>query len=172
MAPGGALEGLRELQRQGLVRYVGVTGYDLDILVRLVETGEFDAVLNYNRYDLFTQEAKWQLLPAAARHQVAYVAGSPLHSGLLGARRESRVAQMEKRGEDTSAVKARLARIDELTASHSDSLSRMALRYLLSDPQVAVVIPSASKIAQVEDNMAASEAGPLAPDLVEAIEQQ
>jgi L-galactose dehydrogenase len=167
---GGALDGLRELQGQGLVRYIGVTGYDLDILIRLVETGEFDAVLNYNRYDMFTQEAKWELLPPAARHQVAYVAGSPLHSGLLGARKVSRVEQMEKRGEDTSEVRARLAHIDDLIADYPDSLSRMALRYLLSDPQVAIVIPSASNLAQVEENMAASEAGPLPPELVEAIE--
>lgn len=46
----------------------------------------------------------------------------------------------------------------------------MALRYLLSDPQVAVVIPSASKVSQVEENMGASEAKHLPPGLVAAIE--
>ena len=169
MEPGGTLDGLRELQHQGLVRYIGVTGYDLENLVRLVDTGLFDAVLNYNRYDLYTQEARWQLLPAAARHGVAYVAGSPLHSGLLGARRLSRVEAMTDRGE-AEAARARLAQIDALIDGHPDSLSRMALRYLLSDPRVAVVIPSASNLSQVEENMGASEAGVLPAELVAAIE--
>ena len=46
----------------------------------------------------------------------------------------------------------------------------MALRYLLSDPQVAVVVPSASKLSQVEENMGASSAGPLPAELVAEIE--
>jgi L-galactose dehydrogenase len=168
MKPGGALDGLRDLQQQGVVRYIGVTGYDIDVLIRLVDTGIFDAVLNFEHYDLFTQEAKWSLLPVAARHQVAYVAGSPLHSGLLGARRGARGV----RGRTAEEVEARLARIDALVADYSDSLPRMALRYLLSDPQVAVVIPSATKISQVEENMGVSDAGPLLPELVAAIEKE
>ena len=168
IGPGGALEGLRELQRQGVVRYIGVTGYEIDILVRLVETGIFDAVLNFEHYDLFTQDGKRSLLPAAALHQVAYVAGSPLHSGLLGARRGARGA----RGRSPEQVDARLAYLDALIAPYPDSMPRMALRYLLSDPQVAVVIPSASKVTQVEENMGASGAGPLPPELVCAIEDQ
>jgi len=151
-----------------VVRYIGVTGYDLDILIRLVDTGIFDAVLNFEHYDLFTQDGKGSLLPVAARHQVAYVAGSPLHSGLLGARRGARGV----RGMTAEEVEARLARIDALIAGYPDSLSRMALRYLLSDPQVAVVIPSASKVEQVEENMAASDAVPLPPELVAAIEAE
>jgi len=170
METGGTLDGLRELQKQGIVRYIGVTGYDLEILVRLVDTGIFDAVLNYNRYDLYTQEAKWRLLPVAARHNVAYVAGSPLHSGMLGARRESRLESMAKRGENVQAATERLARIDQLIAPYPDTLSQMALRYLLSDPQVAVVIPSASKVEQVEENVQAGARGPLPSDLVEALE--
>ena len=170
MEPGGTLDGLRELQEQGVVRHIGVTGRDLDTLIRLVDTGIFDAVLNYNEYDLFTQACKRRLLPVVARHGVAYVAGSPLHSGMLGARRESYLASMEQRG-DGGASRARLARVDALIAGYPDSISRMALRYLLSDPQVAVVIPSASQLAQVDENMGASDAGPLPPELVAAIEE-
>ena len=170
MEPGGTLEGLHALQEQGIVRYIGVTGSDLDVLVRLVDTGLFDAVLNYNRYDLYTQEAKWRLLPVAAQHGVAYVAGSPLHSGMLGDQQEARLAAMAQRGEHVEATRARLTRLDALVADYPYSLSQMALRYLLSDPKVAVVIPGASKVEQVEENVVASDAGPLPPDLVAAIE--
>ena len=160
------------MQRQGLVRHIGVTGYDLDLLIRLVETDIFDAVLNYNRYDLLVQEAKWRLLPVAEEHHVAYVAGSPLHSGLLGARRQSRLEQMAQRGGDVQAVERRLAYLEKTLSGYADSLPRMALRYLLADPRVAVVIPSASRIEQVEENMGASEAGPLPAELVSAIEKE
>ena len=171
MEPGGTLDGLRELQDQGIVRYIGVTGRNLDMLIRLVDTGLFDAVLNYNEYDLYTQACKRRLLPVAARHGVAYVAGSPLHSGMLGSRRQAYLEAIERRGDDGKVAKARLARVDALLSAYPDSISRMALRYLLSDPQVAVAIPSASKLSQVEENMGASEAGPLPAELVAAIEE-
>jgi L-galactose dehydrogenase len=169
MGPDGALAGLRTLQRRGIVRYLGITGYDLDLLVRLVRTGAFDVVLNYNRYDLLVQEAKRLLVPVAARHRVAYVAGGPLHGGLLGTWREERLASIKDPGE-ASRTRARLARLDALLAGRGESVSRTALRYLLSDPRVAVVIPSAHRLEQIEENVTASHAGPLFPDLIAAIE--
>ncbi len=49
------------------------------------------------------------------------------------------------------------------------TMAEMALRFVLSNPDVATVIPGMRRVANVEANVAAGEAGPLAPELLEAL---
>ena len=49
------------------------------------------------------------------------------------------------------------------------SLAELALRFVLSCPDVATVIPGMRRIANVEANVAAAGAGPLAPELLEVL---
>ena len=46
------------------------------------------------------------------------------------------------------------------------SLAEMALRFILSNPDVCGVIPGMRTVAHVESNTAASDAGPLSPELI------
>jgi aryl-alcohol dehydrogenase-like predicted oxidoreductase len=45
-------------------------------------------------------------------------------------------------------------------------MAEMALRFILSNPDVSSVIPGMRKTANVEANAAASAAGPLPPELI------
>jgi len=45
------------------------------------------------------------------------------------------------------------------------TLAQMALRFILSNPDVSTVIPGMRKAHNVEENTAASDAGPLSPEL-------
>ncbi|MCO5295868.1 MAG: aldo/keto reductase [Fimbriimonadaceae bacterium] len=46
LAKGGALEGLRRAQRDGLVAHVGITGHTRpEVILRAIETGEFESIL-------------------------------------------------------------------------------------------------------------------------------
>jgi aryl-alcohol dehydrogenase-like predicted oxidoreductase len=46
------------------------------------------------------------------------------------------------------------------------TMAEMALRFILSNPDVSTVIPGMRKSRHVEANTAASDAGPLPPDLL------
>jgi aryl-alcohol dehydrogenase-like predicted oxidoreductase len=46
------------------------------------------------------------------------------------------------------------------------SMPDMALRFILSSPDVATIIPGMRKLRHVEANIAASDAGPLPKDLL------
>jgi aryl-alcohol dehydrogenase-like predicted oxidoreductase len=48
-------------------------------------------------------------------------------------------------------------------------MAEMALRFILSNPDVGSVIPGMRKTANVEANAAASAAGPLPAELIEAL---
>jgi len=48
-------------------------------------------------------------------------------------------------------------------------MPEMALRFILSNPDVSTVIPGMRKIKYVESNIACSDAGGLAPELIQQL---
>ena len=71
------LPGMRALQRQGKVRYIGVTGDPLDVLHAVV-------VLSYCHYSLLKRLAR-ELAPAVRGRGLDLINASPLHMGVLTA---------------------------------------------------------------------------------------
>ena len=67
LGPGGALEGLRKLQSEGLVESIGVATGTIGPLWKAVETGEFDVIQMPRLYTLLNTAAKDTGLLAAAK---------------------------------------------------------------------------------------------------------
>ena len=83
------METLLEIQEQGLTKYIGLTGSDLELMRDVLkESDVFVSVITFLKYDLLTQEAQKILVPTAAERDVAVILASPLHAGLLGSKRE------------------------------------------------------------------------------------
>jgi aryl-alcohol dehydrogenase-like predicted oxidoreductase len=63
---------------------------------------------------------------------------------------------------------ATIARVDAIRplVPEGSTMAEMALRFVLSNPDVSTVIPGMRKMSNVEANAAASAAGPLPPDLI------
>ena len=57
-APGGALEALVEIRKSGIADHLAVASGDVALSQRYLDTGEFDLVLNHNRYTLLNREAE------------------------------------------------------------------------------------------------------------------
>ncbi len=75
-APGGALAGLKEARRRGLVRFLGTSGHMRPArFVSALETGDIDLTMNaLNFADRHTYDFEGLVLPAARRHGTAVVA--------------------------------------------------------------------------------------------------
>lgn len=86
MAPGGALEAAREAQQQGLVRFVGITGHNDEVLLDAVASGEFDTILCV--YNLAIHSAGERVLPRAAAENVGVAVMKPLSGGVFFRRTE------------------------------------------------------------------------------------
>ena len=79
MRKGGCLEAARELQRQGRVRFIGFSTHGQpDIIVRAIETGEFDYV---NLHWYFVNEFNQPAIDAATRHDMGVFIISPNDKG-------------------------------------------------------------------------------------------
>ena len=82
MQPGGPVEVLQQCKDEGLIAHLGVAGGPIDMMMRFVETGLFEAAISHNRFTLLNREAEplWEL---CTRRGIAALNAAPYGSGLL-----------------------------------------------------------------------------------------
>lgn len=79
--PGGALEGLQKAREQGKIRYLGLSGHNADVLLKAIETDQFDVILVIFNY-MNTEPAE-RLLAACAERGVGVTVMKPLGGSVL-----------------------------------------------------------------------------------------
>jgi aryl-alcohol dehydrogenase-like predicted oxidoreductase len=125
----GPLDALKECQKQGKIRYIGITNEVPDhILLWAVQSGKFDVI--QVRYNLFYQGAADPLIPEAAKHDVGVVVMRPLTSQAFS-RFMGRIAPQT---------------VDQI------NVHQVALDFVLSNPNVAVAICGMRTTEEVLDN--------------------
>jgi D-threo-aldose 1-dehydrogenase len=82
VAPGGPVQALVELQREGLIDHLGVAGGPIDLMRRYIRTGAFEVVITHNRFTLVDRSAE-PLLDEARELDVAVVNAAPFGGGVL-----------------------------------------------------------------------------------------
>jgi D-threo-aldose 1-dehydrogenase len=84
LGPGGALEGMRQLQSEGLLGFVGVATGTLKPLQIAVESNEFDAIQLPRLYTLLNPVARSSgLLAAAKAKNIATLSAAPFGGAIL-----------------------------------------------------------------------------------------
>jgi aryl-alcohol dehydrogenase-like predicted oxidoreductase len=130
-----------------------------------VRNGVADAVQVI--YNIFDQSPEDELFPACREKDVAVIARVPFDEGSLtgSLTLESKWPAADWRNTYFVAenLNATVARVDELKKIKRGgiSLAEMALRFILNNKDVSTIIPGMRKIANVETNVAASDAGAL-----------
>lgn len=159
---------LADLKRQGIVRFTGLGGTTAYEIVPVMRTGAFDVVLTAFNYSLLWREAEIAVLPTAQALGMGVIIGSPLQQGALarhydevttGARWLSPPRQRQFR--------ALYAFADELAMP----LPELALRFVLSNPNIACTLMGARSEREVEENVAAAERGPLPEDVLARLDE-
>ncbi|MCW5706893.1 aldo/keto reductase [Shinella sp.] len=156
---GPVLELLHELKSEGRIKALGLGGTTAYKMTRLVETGLFDVLLTAANYSILWREAEIELLPAAKKHGVAVVAGTPLQQGALARRWDAEI----KDGCSWMAPPRRkqFLAFYELLDSLDMSLIELAHRFVLSHPDIDCVLSGARSVSEIEGNVAAVQGGPL-----------
>jgi len=175
LAPGGAVEGLKELQEEGKVRFIGVSGHVPELLPALA-TDLFDVALTYNSFNLLMQYAHKELFPLAQKHNVGIVVAGAFYQGLLTPDRESvlqRKDQWFERDDPgyyrTQELLDRLERLRDLVGGDDQALRSLALRFAFSHPAISLVISGMTCCEEVEENVAATLLGPLSTDELQQV---
>ena len=161
-----------DLKREGLVRAIGISVNRWEPWngLRALRTGLVDAVQVI--YNIFDQAPEDELFPLCRELGVAVIARVPFDEGSLTGTLtadstwpEGDWRNMYFLPENLIPTVERVKRLEPVVpAGHT--LPEMALRFILSSPDVAVVIPGMRKSRHVRANVAASGAGPLSPALL------
>ncbi len=177
MADDRWLKKLEEMKQQKLINAIGISinRWQPSNGVNAVESGVIDAVQVI--YNIFDQEPEDELFPACRQHDVAVIARVPFDEGSLTdtLTPESKWGEGDWRNIYFSPEKlpVTLERVKRVRRDLPQGLTmpEMALRFILSNPDVSTVIPGMRKNHHVQSNIACSEAGPLPPGLIKELKK-
>ena len=151
MAPGGPVEVLRRLADEGVIQHLGVAGGPIDLMMRYVETGYFEAVITHNRYTLIDQSAA-PLLDQAARLGLGMANAAPYGSGILAKGSAAYPRYMYRQADEEQI--ARVRKFEALCQRYELPLAAAALQFSTRDPRITSTIVGISKPERVAQTLA------------------
>ncbi len=163
---------LSELKSQGLFHAIGISlnRWEPWNGVAAVKSGLIDCVQVI--YNIFDQNPQDELFPACRQHDVGVIARVPFDEGTLTGTLTKSSTWPKDDWRSTYFVPENLS----ASVEHAEALrpfvpagmtmAEMALRFTISEPTVATVIPGMRAVKNVSANMAASDAGPLDAELL------
>ena len=169
---------LDDLRSQKLINALGISinRWEPWNGLRAVRSGQIDAVQVI--YNIFDQNPEDELFPACREMDVAVIARVPFDEGTLTGTLTKESKWPEGDWRNTYFVPENLIpaveKADEikklLDAWNREqetriTLPELALRFILTNPDVSTIIPGMRKLHHVEANVAASDAGPLPAEL-------
>jgi aryl-alcohol dehydrogenase-like predicted oxidoreductase len=166
-----------DLRREGLVRAVGVSvnRWEPTNVVETLRTGLVDAVQVI--YNIFDQAPEDKLFPVCRELDVGVIARVPFDEGSLTGTLTKDTRWPKGDWRNTYFVPENLNptvdRVDALKplVPAGTTLPDLALRFILANDDVDVVIPGMRTPPHVRDNIAASDAKPLPKRLLEQLRE-
>lgn len=138
--PGGMLDGIRGAMEDGLVRHTGFTTHDsVENLLDYIETAEWAEVILFS-YNMLSQTYA-PAIEAAHNKGIGTIVMNPVGGGKLA--------------EHSPVLDDLVKQVD------AESLADLAVRWVLSNPNVTTIISGISKPSDVDDTVASGERGPL-----------
>ncbi len=137
MGPDGALKAARQAQSEGRARFVGLSGHNIDILQKAVDSGEFDVVLCVYNLGVFDTA---DVIKAARARDIGVAIMKPLSGGIFFKHLKAEEAERQITPE-------------------------IAWRFVLSNPDISVALSGAQELRDIDQAVDASERfAPLSPE--------
>jgi L-galactose dehydrogenase len=140
---------MRELQRAGKVRAVGISGLPLKVLADVAMRAKVDFVLSYCRYNPLIQDMDLHLTPVVEREGIGLLNAAPVHLRLL-----TKEGALPKHPAPES-VKQAGREIVEACLRHGADPAIVALQFCLRHPYAASTCVGISNGREVERNLTA-----------------
>jgi len=156
---------LAEFQREGKVRWIGVSNFDVQQIKRCQAIAPVTSL--QPPYSLVKPEVEREILPYCREQGIGVIVYSPMYSGLLtGAMTAERVARMPQddwRRRDAEFQEPRLSRnlrlaelLRQIGQRHGRSPGEVAIAWTLRNPAVTAAIVGGRSPEQVQGIIAAA----------------
>lgn len=162
------LQALVDIVRAGKALYIGLSRWPLEAMLKgydYLKQHDVPCLIYQGRFNLFDQTPKAEgILDAIAQNQTGFISFSPLAQGLLTNRYLNGISSDSRMAHDprylhadmlTPQVLNKIKQLNELAVMRGESLSTMALSWILHHPCVTSVLVGASSPAQLRQNLSA-----------------
>lgn len=163
------LQALDTIVRHGKARYLGVSNWAPWKVAAAIELqrangwAPFTHVQMY--YSLLGRDVEHQVLPMTTHYGLGFTAWSPLAGGFLSGKYtrenlndpDNRLSGFDMIPFDKEQGFALVDRMRGVADAHDGTVAQVALAWLLARPQVSSVLIGASKMSQLDDNLAAAD---------------
>ena len=167
------MSALDHLVRSGKALYVGLSNYSAEQTARaaaILRALGTPCLIHQPKYHLFDRWIEGGLTDVLQRENMGAIVFCPLAQGLLTNRYLNGIPADSRAGHDprflkpediTEAKLAIIRQLDTLARARGQSLAQMALQWVLRRPVITSAIIGASKVTQIEENVAALTHAPL-----------
>jgi aryl-alcohol dehydrogenase-like predicted oxidoreductase len=164
---------VRELKSSGKVRLLGISiqNHQPANVLKALDTGLIDSVQVI--YNLFDQSPEDELFPYCEQHGIGVIVRVPFDEGALTGKLTPDTQfpagdfrHMYFKGNRKQEVWDAVQAIVRDAGITLDELPALALRFCLTPSAVSTVIPGMRNVRHVAANVAASDAGPLPPEML------
>jgi len=135
----GVLQTCKEARHEGLADFIGITSHKPRVLVKAIETGEFDTVLV--PLNVVTRQALEELIPTAKAHDVGVAVMKPLSA------KTSRLITCLY--QPSLSLVCDEPELHTLLGQDTNAMARSALRFVLAQ-DIAVTIPGMKSVEEVQ----------------------
>ena len=169
--------------RSGRALYVGISSYPPGLArqaATMLRSLGTPCLIHQPSYNMFNRWIEDGLLSVLEEEGIGCIVFSPLAQGMLTDRylqgipddsRAAKSATFLRREDVTDARLTQVRALNQVAQSRGQSLAQMALAWNLRHPQVTSVLVGASKVSQIEGNVAALANLEFAAGELEAIER-
>ena len=174
---------LDHVVRQGKALYVGISNYNAtqtEVAVNILKSLGTPCVIHQPKYSMFERTPEKGLLDVLEKNGVGCIPFSPLAQGMLtdrylkGIPTDSRAAKEHgflKTNEITTDKVVKIKKLNELAEKRGQSLSQMAIAWLMKKPVITSVLIGVSSVEQLEANIGALDTTSFSEQELSEIEQ-
>ena len=174
---------LADAVRQGKALYVGISSYSPEQTrkaIKILDDMGVRCLIHQPKYSMFHREPENGLFQTLKDEGIGSIAFCPLAQGLLtdkyfdGIPADSRASKPHgflKKDTVTEDVVEKVKRLGELASDRMQSLTEMALAWVLRDPVVTSALIGASKVEQIEQNVGALDSPPFTQEEIDRIDE-
>jgi 1-deoxyxylulose-5-phosphate synthase len=160
------MEALHDVVKAGKARYIGASSMYAWQFAKAQSVGKTRFVSMQNHYNLIYREEEREMIPQCIDQGVAVIPWSPLARGVLTGNRTTSGEKLTTRAKTDGFADtlynpeldvAVIDRLADVAAARGLPTAQVALAWLLSRPGVTAPIVGATKLAHLEDALAAEQ---------------
>lgn len=178
------MSALDQIVRSGKALYVGISNYNTpqqaEAAFRILKELGTPCLIHQPRYSLLQKKFVTDLKAVLTDYQVGCICFSPMAGGVLSGKYLNGIPTDSRAGKDprylkpeniTEEMLRKVAALNEIARERGQTLSQMALSWVLNNPVVTSALIGASRPEQIVENVCAANTDPFTPEQLRRIEE-